>query len=348
MTELVIAVGAAVGLSATCSLLEAVLYSVPLGHVESLAAQGRATGRILRRLRERIDRPIAAILSLNTIANTAGAAVAGAAAAAVFGHEDLLWFSAAFTLAILLCSEVVPKTIGVVYSRELAGVVARPIQAMVWVLGPLVWLTGLVTQLLSRGRVQSQVSGEELRVMARLGMKTGAIEAAEAAVIENVLTLTGRTAADIMTPRTVVFSLRASLTLRELQGSGRSVDYSRVPVYDDGPDDVVGMVHLREVLTAMANGQVDRTLESFMRPLDFVPGTISADRLLRRFLERRQHMAMVIDEYGGLDGLVTLEDVLEEILGEEIVDEFDPAVDMRELARRRRRASATPAAPRPE
>ncbi len=348
MTELVLAVALAVGFSAMCSLFEAVLYSVPVGHVEAMAESGQRTGRILRSLRERVDRPISAILSLNTIANTAGAAWAGAAYLVVFGEklgdvalaQERLWlFSAAFTLAILLFSEVIPKTAGVVYCRGLAGPVARPLLAMVWVFRPLIWLTGQVTRLIARGQGSPGVSEEELLVMARLGHKEGAIDADEAAVIENILGLKEKTVRDIMTPRTVVSSLAVSSTLRQVRDSTQSLNHTRVPVYDAGADDVVGTVHRQDLLAAMAEGEWDRTLEELMRPVDFVADSLTAGRLLRRLLESRQHLVMVIDEFGSLGGLVTLEDVLEEILGTEIVDEFDTAVDMRELAHQRRRQS---------
>ena len=339
MTELVLAVALAVGFSAMCSLFEAVLYSVPVGHVEAMAESGQKTGRILRALRERVDRPISAILSLNTIANTAGAAWAGAAFVGVYTEERLWLFSAAFTLAILLFSEVIPKTAGVVYCRGLAGPVARPLLAMVWVFRPLIWLTGQVTRLIARDQGSPGVSEEELLVMARLGHKEGAIDADEAAVIENILGLKEKTVRDIMTPRTVVFSLAVSTTLGQVRDSAQSLNHTRVPVYDADADDVVGTVHRQDLLAAMAEGQWDRTLEEMMRPVDFVADNLTAGRLLRRLLESRQHLVMVIDEFGSLGGLVTLEDVLEEILGTEIVDEFDTAVDMRELAHQRRRQS---------
>ena len=339
MTELVLAVALAVGFSAMCSLFEAVLYSVPVGHVEAMAESGQPTGRILRSLRQRVDRPISAILSLNTIANTAGAAWAGAAFVVVFDDERLWLFSAAFTLAILLFSEVIPKTAGVVYCRGLAGPVARPLLAMVWIFRPLIWLTGQVTRLIARDQGSPGVSEEELLVMARLGHKEGAIDADEAAVIENILGLKEKTVRDIMTPRTVVYSLAVSSTLRQVRDSAQSLNHTRVPVYDADGDDVVGTVHRHDLLAAMAEGQWDRTLEEMMRPVDFVADNLTAGRLLRRLLESRQHLVMVIDEFGSLGGLVTLEDVLEEILGTEIVDEFDTAVDMRELAHRRRRQS---------
>ncbi len=362
MTELVLAVSLAVGFSAMCSLFEAVLYSVPISHVEAMAESGKRTGRILRGLRERVDRPISAILSLNTIANTGGAAWAGAAFVVVFdddapgtlvdaaaqahlgaaetGQGAPLWlFSAAFTLAILLFSEVIPKTAGVVYCRGLAGHVARPLLAMVWIFQPLIWLTGQATRLITRDPGSPDVSVEELLVMARLSHKEGSIDADEAAVIENILGLKEKTVRDIMTPRTVVYSLAVSSTLGQVRDTAQSLNHTRVPVYDSGADDVVGTVHRQDLLAAMAEGQWDRTLEELMRPVDFVADNLTADRLLRRLLERRQHLVMVIDEFGSLGGLVTLEDVLEEILGTEIVDEFDTAVDMRELAHQRRSQS---------
>ena len=342
MIELVVAVGLAVSISAMCSLFEAVLYSVPVGYIEALAESGRTSGRILKALRDRVDRPIAAILSLNTIANTAGAAIAGAAAVKVFGDDRLVWFSVFFTLAILVLSEVIPKTLGVVYARPLASPVARPLLALVWIFRPIIWFTSQLTALMTRGSAQPDVSVEEITVLAKLGLQAGTLDAGKAAVIENILSLDERDVRDIMTPRMVVSSLSASLTIGELKDSQKLAgvfDHSRVPVFDKDADDVVGMVLRRDVLTAMAEDKFDRRLEEFMRPVDFIAETLSVNRLLRRLLETGQHLVLVIDEYGGLAGLVTLEDVLEEILGIEIVDEFDPVVDMRELAHRRRQQS---------
>ena len=271
MTELVLAVSLAIGFSAMCSLFEAVLYAVPMGHVEAMAEAGKRTGRILRALRERVDRPIAAILSLNTIAHTVGAAWAGAAFMVLYGEEHLLLFSTVFTLAILLLSEVIPKTAGVVYCRGLAGPVARPLLAMVWVFRPLIWLTGQVTRLISRDQGFPGVSEEELLVMARLGRKEGAIDADEAAAIENILGLKEKTVRDIMTPRTVVFSLAVSSTLGQVRDSVQSLGHGRVPVYDADADDVVGTVHRQDLLAAMAEGRVGPR-----------PGGDDASRGLRR------------------------------------------------------------------
>ena len=336
MVELIVAVSFAVLISGLCSLFEAVLYSVPIGHVESLAENGHKSGVILRALRRDVDRPIAAILSLNTIANTAGAAIAGAAAANFFGQAWVGWFSASFTMAILILSEVIPKTAGVVYSRPLARVIARPLNVLVVVFRPFIWLTSLFTRMMAAGHQENQVSPEELVIMTRLGMQTGVIEADEAKVIQNILSLESKSVRDIMTPRTVMLSLGGRLSADEAREKAGVLDYSRVPVYDKDAEDVVGVMLRRDLLTATAEDRGQVRLEEIMRPVDFVVESLSLNRLLRMFMERREHLLMVVDEFGGLAGLVTLEDVLEEILGQEIVDEFDTVTDLRELARERR------------
>ena len=347
MVELFIAVGVVVGVSAACSLLEAVLYAVPVSHIETMAASGSRAGHALQKLRKDVDRPIAAILSLNTIANTAGAAVAGAIAARVLGAEWLILFSAVFTLIILLFSEVLPKTAGVTFSRPLSALVAQPLQALVTVFTPLIFLTRLMTKLVNGERNPDQISDDELIVMSRLGLKSGAIDHGEHEVIKGILQLENKNARQIMTPRGVIFSLPASVNVRDVHEQNGTLDHSRIPVYDDGPEDIVGMVHRRDVLTALADGCDDVKLETLMRPIQFIYDTMPANKVLRFLLERRELMVMAVDEFGGLAGLVTLEDVLEEVLGHEIVDEFDQAVDMRELARRRRREASGSAASSP-
>ncbi|MDP7254928.1 MAG: hemolysin family protein [Planctomycetota bacterium] len=334
--ELILAVGAAVVISSLCSLFEAVLYAIPRSHIENLDEQGRPTGRILKELREDIDRPIAAILSLNTVAHTIGAAVAGAAAALVFGHQNLLYFSAAFTLIILLVSEIIPKTVGVVFCRPLAPWVARPLQWLVWLLGPLVWLCRGVTWFISRGKMVEEVSEQEVIVMARLGQKSGNIRDDEAQVIENILVLESKTARDIMTPRSVIVALNLNISVEEARHQPGVLEHSRIPVFDKDTDDIVGFVHRRDILAEAAEDNADTTVEALMNPIEFATDATNLDILLRKAVDERQHIFIIIDEWGGMAGLVTLEDLLEEILGEEIVDEFDKVIDMRELAHLRR------------
>ena len=336
MTGLILVAGAVLVTSAGCSLFEAVLYAVPGSYVEVLGRTGRRSGRILMGLRQEINRPIAAILSLNTIANTGGGALAGALAAVAFGASNVIYFSAAFTVAILVFAEVLPKTIGVVHARRLAPWVAFPLHGLTVVLRPLTAFTEILTKLVLPKHREHRVSDDELLTLVGSGLKSGDFKPYEAQVITNVLKLERRIARDVLTPRTVVFALDASLTAREAYANTALAKHSRVPVFDRDPEDVVGIVHRADILTAVAEDRFDVRLESFMRPIHFVVDTMPLDQLLQSFLERRAHMAAVIDEFGGFAGIATLEDVLEELIGREIVDESDQVTDMRELAHRHR------------
>ena len=335
MLQLILAVGLAIFISAVCSLFEAVLYSVPLRQVEAMIQGGKFGGRTFRHLRRNVERPIAAILSLNTIANTAGAAFAGAAATAVFGHQWLGYFSAVFTLAILVFSEIIPKTAGVVYGRSLAGPVAYALKGLVWTMTPVIWLMGRITRLIGRGSRDEAVTSEEIQVMARLSRRTGGIKIFQEQAIERVLTLQEKTAKEVMTPRTVIFSLNQRLKLSDAVKAAGRWEHSRIPVFDKSPEDVVGIVHTKDVLVALAKDRTDDHLKNLMRPIHFVAETAPLNMVLGEFLERKQHLFAVIDEYGGLAGLISLEDILEEILGREIVDESDEVADKQELARKR-------------
>ncbi|MFT5368297.1 MAG: CBS domain containing-hemolysin-like protein [Candidatus Latescibacterota bacterium] len=336
MMELAIIVFAVVLTSAVCSLFEAILYSVPVGHIETLVQEGRASGLILQRLRKEVDRPIAAILSLNTIANTAGAAVAGAAALEVFGHAYVVYFSAVFTFLILMFSEVFPKTAGVVYSRQLSGFIARPLQLLVTVMSPLVWFTRKLTGLISKGNQENHMSEDELRMMIRLSGQTGTLAQEEVDAITNIISMKTTVVEDVMTPRIVIFSKSGQLTIGELREEAGTWTHGRIPIYDKNDEDIIGVVHRRQVLTAIGQDKFDTQLSELMHPVHFVPDDLPLDQLLRLFLARNQHMFVVLGEFGGVSGVVTLEDVLENMLGQEIVDEFDDVVDMRELAKQRR------------
>jgi len=346
MVELLIVVGLVVLTSAACSLFEAVLYSVPLSQIDALERAGRPSGPILRTLRAQVDRPIAAILSLNTVANTGGAALSGAIATEVFDSVRIGYFSAAFTLAILLFSEIIPKTAGVVYARRLAGPIARPLQLLVLVFTPVIWLSRYVTRLVAIGRDADRVSDEDLLLMVRRGLRTGDLKPHEANIISNVLALEVKTAGQIMTPRTVLFTLQTGTSLADAAADEQLLQHSRVPVYDTDPDDIVGIVHRRDILRSAAKDEFDTTLDQLMHPVHFVVETAKLDRLLHTFLEQRQHLVVVTDEFGSVSGIVTLEDVLEEILGREIVDEFDQVADLRAFARQQRAANL-PTSPTP-
>ena len=336
MAELSLVVGLVLISSAACSLFEAVLYSVPAGRIEMLEREGRASGRLLKVQRQQIDRPIGAILSLNTIANTGGGALAGAIAARELGEGNVIYFSLIFTLAILLFSEILPKTAGVVYARGIAPWIAYPLQGLIVALSPLIALTRALTRFVLKGQQEDRVSDEELLGLVGSGLRSGTFKQYEASVIQNVLSLEKKSARDVMTPRSAVFTLGIKSSTREAAGMDELSTHSRIPVFDDDQDDLVGVVHRRDVLSAVADDRFDLKLEKIMRPIHFVVGGLPLDELLRAFLDRRQHLVAVIDEFGVFVGIVTLEDVLEELIGREIVDEFDKIPDLRAYAHQRR------------
>jgi CBS domain containing-hemolysin-like protein len=339
MITLLTVVFLSIFISFLCSLAEAVLYSVSWSYLETLKQSGRSSGRVFFELRKNVDRPITAILTLNTLAHTIGAAVSGALAVEVLGAEHLFTFSLVFTFLILVFSEIVPKVMGVTYNRSMALVIAHPLHWLVWIFSPVIWVSKLLVRLIQRQRGGGPaVSEEDLLAQISLTRKAGHIDPQEALSMENILSLDKKIVRDIMTPRMVIFSLPMDITVSQAWG-GKSVwPHSRIPVYDrDDPEDIVGLVYRREVLETLANDQTSTLLADLMKPVRFVIETLTLDKLLVQFLESRQHLFVVLDEYGGLSGLVTLEDVLEEILGNEIVDETDEVVDMRELARMRRK-----------
>jgi len=335
MFPLLLVTGFVIVVSAICSLSEAVLYSITPTFIEQLQAEGRASGDRLAALRAQVDRPITAILTINTVANTAGAAVSGALATQALGEGNVVLFSAALTIAILLFSEILPKTLGVVYSRALAPWLAAPLQWAVVALLPAIWLIGRVTRLIATDEDEA-VSQDEILSVARLGFRSGAIDEDEAAVIQNILSLSSTEARAIMTPRTVVFALDMDRPVVEARTEPEVQVYSRIPVYAGERDDVIGLVYRRDLLSEEHG---DHTVGDLLRPVEFVGTTDRVDRVLDLLIEARRHLVVVLDEFGGFAGVVTLEDVMEEILGKEIVDEFDEVADLRALAAERRQVA---------
>jgi len=317
-------------------MFEAVLYSVSLRHLETMARSRKKSGIILKQLRKNVDKPITAILTLNTVSNTAGASIAGAMAATVFGHELVGYFSVFFTMAILIFSEVIPKTAGVVYSKQLAPFVAYPLGWLVWIMKPVIWMISLLTGIISRNKPDDSISPDEIKIMAQASLRTGAIERYQEMVIGNVLSLGNRHIKDIMTPRTVVFSLNQDLTVADAYGDTKQWEHSRIPIYDRGPEDIVGIVLTKELFKVLAEDRGNLTLKELMRPVKFVVEAARLNNVLMDFINSREKLFAVIDEYGGLSGVVSLEDILEEILGREILDEFDQVDDKRKLAKLKR------------
>jgi CBS domain containing-hemolysin-like protein len=331
-------VSVAILVSALCSIFEAVLYSVSNSHIEVLAKDNKQLGRALKKLKKNIEKPITAILTLNTIANTMGAAVAGASAAAVFGDEHLGWFSVGFTVVILLFSEILPKTAGVAYAKGLAPWIAAPLTWLVKILTPIIWLIQMVTRLIPHSQKEALVSAEEIQAVALLSRKSGEIDPDQEKVIANILKLQDVTAREVMTPRTVTFALHDEITVAEaIKLSADWSQHSRAPVYDKDIDDVVGIVLRKDVFLRNSEGKGDLTLSQLMHKVHFVPENARLNKVLIDFFERRQHLFVVVDEYGSFTGVISMEDIIEEIVGREIIDETDKASDLRELARLKRR-----------
>lgn len=341
--KLCLAAGIAVVVSALCSIFEAVLYSVPQSHVELLKNSGKLRGRILFQLKKNIHQPITAILTLNTIANTMGAAVAGASAAAVFGDEYLGLFSVIFTLTILIFSEIIPKTVGIAYNQKLAGWIALPVNWLVKILAPIVWLCQSITQIIPGHDQELQVSAEEVKVMAMLSRQAGEIDPQQENIIKNIIGLRNRTVRQAMTPRTVTFILNQDLSVVEAQKlKDQWNHHSRVPVYKNDPDEITGIVLRKDVLLSMAEGRENRTLTALKKSVHFVPESAKLNSVFWEFFELRQHLFVVVDEYGSVSGVISLEDIIEEIVGLEIIDESDKDKTMRQQARDKRKKLIAP------
>lgn len=350
MIAILVVVLLSAGFSFLCSLMEAALYAIPMSKIQSLVNQQVAGAPLLLQMRRRIDRPISAILTFNTIANTIGATILGVMAGKVFGSDSpitLFLLPLGFTLIILVFSEIIPKTLGVIYATTIAPKAAYIIQFLIVVLYPFVWMSQYVTtRIRTAGEDAPQVSEEDLIAQAKLGAEEGSILQDEARWIENVLRLNDLTAHDLMTPRTVVYTLPVDLPLSEVKAHSEHWAHSRIPLTKDrNPDEVVGLVFRRDVFDAMLGLDKENlakiTLRDLIHPIEFVPETLKANELLHRLITGRQHLFIVSNEHGGMEGIVTLEDVLEEMVGREIVDEHDVHEDMQEyarsLARKRRR-----------
>lgn len=336
MLELVVTVVLVVGVSSLCSTTEAMLYSLSWTQIEKFKEDGRKSGQLLYSMRTNVDKPISAILTLNTVANTAGATIAGALAADVFGVENFIYFSIILTLLILIFGEILPKTIGVIYSNAISPFLAYFLQFIIVVLSPVTYFLSLLTRLVTPKTVAPTATEDDIKILASISRKSGTINDYEESTISNVLALDKKHVSDVMTPRTVVFSLPVTMKLTEAYTHEGFWSFSRIPVYDSDNEDIVGIVHRREIELAVRDGKSEESLDKIMHPIYFVLESQGLDQVLHKFLDLHQHLFAVLDEYGGLAGVISLEDILEELLGREIVDESDITDDMRELAQKRK------------
>jgi len=336
---LLIITGVSLVTSFFCSLIEACLYSVSRSRIETLRRGGLRRGRVLAHLRHHIEDAIAAVLIINTVANILGATLAGAVATQVYGSKWLGLFSGIFTAVILFFGEIIPKSLGVRFANSLAPTLAIPLQLMVWILWPLIQICVALPRLWGRNVRISHATEEDIISLAQLVETQGAIYPHEAEWVANALRLNDVTAYDLMTPNPVVARVPANMSLRQVQINADHWRFSRIPVCTDrDPDSIVGVVRRRRVFDALARDDFDKTMADLMQKAVFVPETLPAHQLLDEFLKKRYHLFCVQDEAGQFTGVVTLEDVLECLLGREIVDEIDLHEDMQELARRRKEA----------
>lgn len=328
--------GIALGTSFVCSLLEATLLSVTPSYIVQLEGAGDVNGKRLARLKGDIERSLAAILSVNTVANTAGAAGVGAQAQSLWGSSALAIASAVMTIAVLIVSEIIPKTIGATYWRKLAPFAARVLPALIFISYPLVVLANKMTRSIGRNEPSIPiVSRDEVAAMARLGAEQGVIAESESRILRNLFRFGELRVRDVMTPRTVVFSLSHDTTVREFVENRSAMRFSRIPLFREDEDDVLGYVLKDEVLLYAARDQLERPVADLKRDLLVIPESLPVPGLFETLLDKREHIALAVDEYGGVAGVVTMEDVVETLLGLEIVDEADAVRDMRDLARAR-------------
>lgn len=332
MLTLIIIVLVAVAVSFLCSVFEAVLLSVTPSYIASLEQNDSHAAARLRKLKSNVEAPLVSILTLNTIAHTVGAAVAGAQAAKVFGDDMLGVFSGVLTFIILFFSEIIPKTLGANHWRRLAPTVSI---ALIWMersTKPLIWMSQQVTRLLGKGD-EGHYIRQEMSAMAKIGHESGELDEQESKILTQMLKVRDMPVTAIMTPRTVMFSLPMDLTQNEFVRQYRDKPFTRIPVYDKDHDDVIGYVTRTDILLAERYTPTS-AIGELKRNLFVVPETAKILPLFERMIKRNTQIAMVVDEYGSGQGIVTQEDIIESMLGLEIVDLNDPATDMQQLARK--------------
>ncbi|MEJ2321531.1 MAG: CNNM domain-containing protein [Gammaproteobacteria bacterium] len=323
-----------------CSMWEAVLLSITPSYARIQMQEGSSIGRHLQEFKENIDRPLAAILTLNTIAHTVGAIGVGSQATAIWAETSPIITTVVvpvvMTLGILILSEIIPKTIGANFWKELAPFTVASLNLIMWVLAPLIWMTQLITRVLKKEKDKSVLSRSDFMVMTEIGEQEGIFHSSESTIIKNLLRFHTIDTKSIMTPRTVVLAAAEEMTLQAFHDANPHLRFSRIPTYhQDEKDRVTGYFLKDALLSSLLEGKGEEFLSVLRRDIMVVKEGFPITDLYNRMLEKREHIALVIDEFGGMAGIVTMEDVIETLLGLEIVDEFDNTEDMRKLARQR-------------
>ena len=324
----------AVGISFICSVLEAVLLSVNMSYISVLEQEQPKIGKLLRIQKTNIHKSISSILILNTIAHTIGAAAVGAQAANLFGNDAVVIISVVMTFAILFLSEIIPKTIGAIYWKELAPISSMTIRLFIWITYPVIVSTLFVTNKISKGKKDSNaLTKDELLHSMLLSEDDGIIDEKESDFIENILKLDEVKVGDVLTPRSVVFALDETMTIKEVLSTQPAIfKFSRIPVYNQSIEDVTGLVLTKKIFK---QAQIDDrvTLESIKKDIFSINENIPVAKALDLFIAKKDHMFLVMDNYDQTEGIVTLEDCVETVLGVEIMDESDTTEDMRQLAK---------------
>lgn len=333
MLWLALAIVFTLGISFFCSLFEALVLSTTVSDIETLKKKSLHRGTMLEKLKTELDETISAILTLNTVANTLGSVTIGGLTIQLFGDAVLGILSAALTLAILIFSEVLPKNLGVVYRRQLQPFVIYPLVWIRKVLVPITYVCGLLVRWAIPGKVDVHADDEEIILLAERGAQQGTLTQSESSIIANALSLDDVRVSEIMTPRIVVTALRANATINEIFKEFPNLPFGRMPVYKSNLDEIVGLVRRRELQNAKAHDRDNELVEKLMQEIHFIPDTVTAGNALQVFLRTHQQLLIVVDEFGSTVGVLTMEDVIEHLLGREIFEKDDVAVDMRELAR---------------
>ncbi|WP_150138079.1 CNNM domain-containing protein [Candidatus Enterovibrio escicola] len=334
MTLLILFVILAISVSFFCSVLEAILLSITPSYLAQMRQRGDRSAARLQVLKDNIDRPLASILTLNTIAHTVGAAASGAQAAKVFGEVWLGLFSGILTLAILLLSEIVPKTLGATYWRQLAPSTVSILYWMVWTLTPIVWASEQLTRRLARGK-QAPKLRDEISAMAILARESGELADDESTILTNLLSQRDVLVTKLMTPRPVLFRVDATMTIEGFLNQHHDTPFSRPLVYAEQRDNILGFVHRLELFYARQHNKGDQPLSSLMRPIPVIHDSMYVPKAFDRLMAQRSQLALIVDEYGDVQGIITLEDIFEHLMGKEIIDEADKTMNMQMLAHER-------------
>lgn len=315
--------------------MEAVLLSTPQSYLIVKHENGNLWAKSFIELKNNIDKPLSAILSLNTVAHTVGAAGVGAQAVKVFGDESFGIVSAVLTILILVVTEIIPKTIGARYWRNLTKISSFIIKGMMVITYPLVVISVVITKVISKNKQEQTTSREEIAALASIGTDEGVFTEKEHKIIQNLLKLKNLKVTEIMTPRVVVALADEKLSLEEFLKNKDYLKFSRIPIYSENDENITGYVFRQTVFEKLAENQHDLILKDIKRDMVIVPNSIVLFTLWEKLLEKKEHIALIVDEYGGLDGIVSMEDIIETLLGLEIIDEKDTVSDMQKYARDR-------------